>query len=217
MMVNVSYNPMTSSAAPSAPESDYARKTRARLLAAAEKRFRHYGFAKTTIVDVASDCAMSHANVYRFFRNKTELVDAIAGGWLEKSERVCRDVAARPLSAKQRLIDFVVELHRWKRREHIRGARTHELLTLATFNGSAFRSAHLGKLAGILVEIIEDGNRRGEFAVADPPALARLIQDATMKFCDPRLVEQYADEPLEDQARELMQALINGLAPARRT
>jgi AcrR family transcriptional regulator len=208
---------MTSSATASAPESDYARKTRARILAAAEKRFRHYGFAKTTIVDVANDCAMSHANVYRFFRNKTELVDAIAGGWLEKSERVCRDVAARPLPAKQRLIDFVVELHRWKRREHLRGTRTHELLTLASYNGLPFVSSHLGALAGILTGIIADGNRLGELNVADPAGLARIIQAATMKFCDPRLVEQYADEPLEDQARAVMQALIDGLPPARRS
>lgn len=55
----------------SAKESEYARETRARILAAAERRFKHYGFAKTTIVDIASDCSMSHANVYRFFRNKT--------------------------------------------------------------------------------------------------------------------------------------------------
>jgi hypothetical protein len=61
------------------------------------------------------------------------------------------------------------------------------------------------------VEIIEDGNHGGEFAVRDPQTLARIIQDATVKFCDPRLVAQYADEPLEDQARELMHVLISGL------
>jgi hypothetical protein len=46
-------------------------------------------------------------------------------------------------------------------------------------------------LAGILVEIIEDGNRRGDFAVDDAPTLARVIQTATMKVCDPRLIAQY--------------------------
>jgi len=202
---------MTSLATVSAPESAYARKTRARILAAAEKRFKHYGFAKTTIVDIASDCAMSHANVYRFYRNKTELVDAIAVGWLTKSERVCSDVAARSIPAAQRLVDFVIELHRWKRGEHIRGSRTHELLTLASYNGRPFVSAHLANLAAILVKIIEDGNRSREFAVADPPALARVIQDATVKFCDPRLVEQYHGDPLEDQARAVMRAIVAGL------
>jgi len=202
---------MTSNEMLSGPQTPYARKTRARVLAAAEKRFKHYGFAKTTIVDIAGDCAMSHANVYRFFRNKTEIVDAIAAGWLAKSERVCADVAARPLPAAQRLVDYVIELHRWKRREHARGSRTHELLTLASYNGRPFVSAHHAVLAGILVEIIEDGNRRGEFNVGDPPALARTIQDATVKFCDPRLVEQYHDEPLEDQARSVMRTIITGL------
>src|ERR1700722_15041163 len=108
--------------AAAAPETAYARKTRARILAAAEKRFKYYGFTKTTIVDIADACAMSHANVYRFFRNKTEIVDAIAVNWLVKIERVCADVAARPDPATQRLVDFVVELHRWKRREHLRGS-----------------------------------------------------------------------------------------------
>jgi AcrR family transcriptional regulator len=202
---------MTSGATLSAPPSDYARKTRARILAAAEKRFRHYGYGKTTIVDIASDCAMSHANVYRFFRNKTELVDAIAAGWLAKSERVCSEVADRQQPAADRLVDFVVELHRWKQREYLRDARTHELLSLASFNGRPFVTSHLGVLAAILVEIIEDGNRRGEFSVADPLAFARVIQAATIKFCDPRLVEQYQHEPLEDQARAVMRALIAGL------
>lgn len=202
---------MTANATLSPKETQYARKTRARILAAAEKRFKHYGLGKTTIVDIADDCAMSHANVYRFFRNKSEIVDAIAVGWLAKSERVCADVAARPIPAAQRLVEYVVELHRWKRREHVRGSRTHELLSLASYNGRPFVSAHLRALADILVEIIEDGNRRGEFAVADPHALARTIQHATVKFCDPRLVEQYQDEPLEDQARDVMRAIIVGL------
>lgn len=202
---------MTATATLSHAETQYARKTRARILAAAEKRFKHYGFRKTTIVDIADDCAMSHANVYRFFRNKSEIVDAIAVGWLAKSERVCADVAARPLPAAQRLVEYVVELHRWKRREHDRGSRTHELLSLASYNGRPFVGAHLRALADVLVAIIEDGNSRGEFAVGDPQALARTIQHATVKFCDPRLVEQYHDEPLEDQARDVMQAIIAGL------
>ena len=195
----------------SGPESAYARKTRARIMAAAERRFRHYGFAKTTIVDIASDCAMSHANVYRFFRNKTELVDAIAHDWLAKSERVCRDVLRRDAPAKERLVEFVLELHRWKRREHIRDGRVHELLTMASHEGRPFITVHLRALSDILVEIIEDGNRRGELAVREPRRLAQIIQDATVKFCDPRLVAQYQSEQLETQAHDVMRALIGGL------
>ena len=37
------------------------------IIAAAEKRFFYYGFGKTTMAEIASDCDMSPANIYRFF------------------------------------------------------------------------------------------------------------------------------------------------------
>ena len=206
---------MTTVAIPSASgDSEYARATRARILAAAESRFKHYGYAKTTMVDIASDCAMSHANVYRFFRNKADIIDAIAADWLRKSEDLCREVARRPLPAKRRLVEYVLELHRWKRDVFLRDSRSHEMLTMASHEGRPFIGVHLGVLADVLAEIIEDGNARGEFAVRDPRLAGMIIQDATIKFCDPRQVERYRDQPLEAQAEDVMRVLIAGLSAA---
>ena len=131
----------------SAKQSGYARTTRSRVLAAAERRFKHYGFAKTTIVDITSDGAMSHANLYRFFRNMNELVDAIAEDWLARSERVCREVLARQAPARQRLVDFVLELYRWKRREQLRDGRVYELLAMAIHQAENVMHALIGGLA----------------------------------------------------------------------
>jgi AcrR family transcriptional regulator len=198
-------------------ESPYARKTRARILAAAERRFKHYGYGKTTIVDIAADCAMSNANVYRFYKSKADLVDAIAGGLVIKCERVCREVASRQTSAKARLIEFIVELHRWKRQEHARNPRMHELLAVATNEGRAFVTTHLNALSDLLIEIILDGKRQREFVVEDAPQAAQVIQDATVKFVDPRLVAWYESEDLEERLRNLMATIVKGLeAPGRR-
>ncbi|MGO6907884.1 helix-turn-helix domain-containing protein, partial [Rhizobium ruizarguesonis] len=38
-----------------------------RILDAAERLFRHYGYSKTTVADIARDLGMSPANIYRFF------------------------------------------------------------------------------------------------------------------------------------------------------
>jgi AcrR family transcriptional regulator len=205
---------MTAVATLSEVESPYARKTRARILAAAERRFKHYGYAKTTMVDIARDCAMSHANVYRFFRNKGDIVDAIAAGWLAKSEDVCREVARRPISAKRRLTEFILELHRWKKREYARSPRAYELLTMASHEGRPFIGVHLDVLHGILVEIIQAGNARGEFTVRNPGLAAEIVQYATARFCDPRSVARYSDEPLEAQAQDVMRVLLGGLSAA---
>jgi len=205
---------MTAAATLSEIESPYARKTRARILGAAERRFKHFGYAKTTMVDIASDCAMSHANVYRFFRNKGDIVDAIAAVWLAKSEAVCREVARRPVSAKHRLTELVLELHRWKKREYARSPRFYELLLMASNEGRPFIGVHLGVLQSILIEIIEDGNARGEFAVRSPALAAQVIGHATARFCDPRSVARYIDEPLEAQAQDVMRVLLGGLSAA---
>ncbi|MBC5800315.1 MAG: TetR/AcrR family transcriptional regulator [Candidatus Eremiobacteraeota bacterium] len=130
-------------------ETAYARKTRARILAAAERRFKHYGYAKTSMVDIASDCAMSHANVYRFFSSKNDLVDAIARTWLAKSEKTCRDVVKLPLPASERLVEFIVALHRWKLREYVRDSRAHELLAVASHEHRPFVAVHLAVLADL--------------------------------------------------------------------
>ncbi len=196
-------------------ETPYARKTRARILAAAERRFKHYGCAKTSMVDIASDCAMSHANLYRFFRGKIDLVDAIAAAWLAKSERICSEVASRPTSARERLVEFVATLHRWKLREYVKDSRAHELLAIASHERRPFIAIHLETLARLLVDIIEDGNARGEFDVRDPAGLATVVQHATVRFTDPSQVARYAGEPLEAQARAVMTLLVTGIPTPR--
>lgn len=42
----------------------------ARILEAAERLFRHYGYAKTNVADIARELDMSPANIYRFLRRR---------------------------------------------------------------------------------------------------------------------------------------------------
>ena len=48
-------------------ESDRSEAIRGQIVAAAKKRFSHFGYAKTTMAEVAADCDMSPGNLYRFF------------------------------------------------------------------------------------------------------------------------------------------------------
>jgi AcrR family transcriptional regulator len=199
-------------------ENSVRTQTRGRILAAAERRFKQYGYAKTTIVDVAADCAMSNANVYRFYRSKADLIDAIAGGLVDSCERLSREIASRPVPAKRRLVEFIVELYQWKRRNHLRNPRIHELLAVGTEEGRDYVTTHLKVLADLLAGIIVDGVNDGEFVVKDARRLARTILDASVKFIDPRLVARYSSEDLEGRVRDLMTVIVGSLeSPARRT
>ena len=52
--------------------------TRQQILDAAFQRIMHYGYAKTTMAEIARDCCMSAGNIYRFFASKIDIAEAMA-------------------------------------------------------------------------------------------------------------------------------------------
>ena len=72
-----------------APRQTAPRQTAARqagrrgeaLLGIAHHDVRLFGIECTTVVAIARDAGMTHANVYRYFPSKEALVDAITAAW----------------------------------------------------------------------------------------------------------------------------------------
>ena len=54
-----------------------AESNEARLVEIAHAHVRKFGHARTTVVGVAADAGMTHANVYRYFPSKTALLDEV--------------------------------------------------------------------------------------------------------------------------------------------
>ena len=54
-------------------------RTKLQLLEAADTHFRHYGYKKTTVADLARAIGVSPAYVYRFFESKPAIGEAVCG------------------------------------------------------------------------------------------------------------------------------------------
>ena len=65
----------------------------ARILEVARAHIRRFGAARATIVGVAHDAGMTHANVYRYFPSKATLFEEITASWLRPIETRLREVA----------------------------------------------------------------------------------------------------------------------------
>ena len=78
-----------------------------RILDCAERLFRHYGYAKTTVADVAKELGMSTANIYRFFASKIEIHQAVCGRMLEAGYQMALEISRQPLSATDRLRAYI--------------------------------------------------------------------------------------------------------------
>ena len=70
--------------------------TEARLLSIAGDHLRRLGPRHVTVVAVAAEAAMTHANVYRYFPSKDALLDAVAGRWLRAVETELAGIADAP-------------------------------------------------------------------------------------------------------------------------
>lgn len=63
-----------------APAERTASETRELILATAEVSLSRYSYTRTTVSEIARACKMSHANVYRFFKTKADVMNAIWSG-----------------------------------------------------------------------------------------------------------------------------------------
>ncbi len=70
--------------------------TAERILEATEEVLRRYGPAKATVVDVARVLGVSHGSVYRHFRTKAALREAVTERWLSRTETALAELTASP-------------------------------------------------------------------------------------------------------------------------
>ena len=64
------------------PTAPTAETSEARLVDIVTAHVRKFGHARTSVVGVAADAGMTHANVYRYFSSKTALLDKVVASGL---------------------------------------------------------------------------------------------------------------------------------------
>ncbi|RKZ47002.1 MAG: hypothetical protein DRQ58_07580 [Gammaproteobacteria bacterium] len=79
------------------------------IVEAAHNRFRHYGYGKTTMAEIAADIGMSAANLYRYFKNKQDIIAECANrSMCERLDRLRVAIRKPELSAIERLKAYVL-------------------------------------------------------------------------------------------------------------
>jgi AcrR family transcriptional regulator len=188
-------------------------EVRERILGAARARFERYGFNKTTMNEIAGDCAMSAANIYRYFPNKGEIVAEGARRWLGDSERALRDIAGRAaLSPAERLRRMVAV--RLARMAELVSRHPHldELIDHVFQQQPDLLADYTGRIRALVADVLDAGARAGDFAFADAAEAAATIEAATAMFHHHGFVRQLALEDLERDADRVMALLLRGLA-----
>ncbi|GAA3235136.1 hypothetical protein GCM10020256_52780 [Streptomyces thermocoprophilus] len=132
--------------------------TAERILEATEEVLRRHGPAKATVVDVARALGVSHGSVYRHFRTKAALREAVIKRWLDRTtDELAVIVEDGTRDPETRLRDWLAALFEAKRRK---AGDDPELfatyMVLAGENGTVV-AGHVEELTGQLERIVEAG------------------------------------------------------------
>lgn len=89
---------------PTLMTDDEAAARRARILTAARWCFLNFGFAKTSLEDIAKRAHLSRTLLYRTFKDKEAIYQAVFADWLVSRHPAARQAAQGPGSAYKRLL-----------------------------------------------------------------------------------------------------------------
>lgn len=189
---------------------------RSQIIEAAKKRFSHFGYAKTTMAEVATDCSMSPGNLYRFFPGKLDIAEAIATEDYGQHLEHLRKLAVTPnRNARERLHDLLFEELRRTYSKLENDPRAYELAVVISRERPSFANWMMANERKILVEMLEEAERRGEFTAEDKEQTAEMIQSATMKFRYPQLWSKLTLPKLERELEGVLKLILDGLCPHR--
>ncbi|MFB2562964.1 TetR family transcriptional regulator [Rhizobium sp. IMFF44] len=182
-----------------------------RILDAAEKLFRHYGYSKTNVADIARDLGMSTANIYRFFGSKTEIHQAICGRMLGQSYQMALAIRNQPISATERLRAYLMAQYRMTLEAMLDEQKVHEMVIVAIERDWHVIEKHIERSQDLVAEIIAEGIAAGEFAEQDPGIAAKCFGAATVDLCHPQMVAQCLGKTYQAKPEDIIEFVIRAL------
>ena len=165
------------------------------IVEVAERLFRHFGFEKTTVADIARELRMSPANVYRFFAAKSDISEAVCMDLLRKIETEAERIAVSRDTAAQRIRNLIGTVETTYLKQYVLDRKLYDLIEASITKKWESGRRHTERMTEILEQIIASGMSSGEFSQGDPKFATRLIDTACIRFRDPRLIVEFEQEP----------------------
>lgn len=187
-------------------------ETRVRIIEAASKRFMHYGYAKTTMAEIARDLSMSTGNLYRFFESKVDIAEAIAREHEAAEDEVMRLIAAAQAPAVERLRTLSFTMLRETFKVMAESQKVYDIAQAISRERPSYANRRLATERVFLGRILKDGIAEGVFDPGlDVDFVAEMIQCATMKYRYPQLYCFLTLDQLERELDGVLGLLLAGL------
>jgi len=185
--------------------------TRDQILDTAVEVLRRHGPDKTAVVDVARALGMSHGSIYRHFRSKEALFDAVAERWLHAVSAPLAVIVESRRAPEARLRLWFETLAKTKRKKVLEDPELFAMYHAVAQAAHGVVQRHVAELRGQLAAISADGAAKGEFKVIQAEVAAVVVFDATLRFHHPAFVADNVGAEADRQLALALDLMIAGL------
>lgn len=156
--------------------------SRESILQAAHNRMMHYGIQKSTMQEIAQDLGIAVGTLYLHFRNKDEIVLAIAESCRQKQTDLVEGILKSDLSPGEKLKTFVLEKYRHNKEYRSTYPHFDEFLKLLfNLDGQCVYNWQK-RFREAIEEMLDEGVRLKVFKLADPHQTARVLSLSLQVF-----------------------------------
>ena len=167
-----------------------------RILSVASEHLRKFGLKRFTVVAVAEEAGMTHANVYRYFPSRVALIDAVVDVWLKATERRLADSVDGPDPADDKLERLILALAKANRDLLSEDPHLFAALSLAVAKRHAISRRNRTRVRALFERVVDEGIATGVFEPRDRDRAIAFVIDATHRFIHPASLALEADVPL---------------------
>jgi AcrR family transcriptional regulator len=201
----------TSKAASTRGPAEHA--VRDQIIEAAHDCFSHYGYAKTTVADLAREIGFSKAYIYRFFESKQAIGEAICAGCVGRMFDQVLEAVEQGRGATDKLRKFAKTVTTARAELFFADRKLYEIAVHASSENWPAAQAYTERLRDLLEAILKEGRESGEFERKTPlDETVRSIFYTLLPFIDPVFLERSLDLPPDAQT-EVTSLILRSLAP----
>ncbi len=185
-------------------------ETARQILDAATKRFLHYGYGKTTMSEIASDCNMSTGNLYRYFPSKLDIAETFVRVLRKQQIELLKQAIDKSADPQEKLRTLLQTKFRLSYDRFHDRPKAYELATEVLLARPEVAVEWEETEREVIAGIVSEGERSGAFAAGEAERAPRLIQDAVFRFTTPAV---FHEGNCDSMASDL-DALINFILDA---
>ena len=206
-------NELDRTAATSGQRGPAEHQRREQILRAAGEHFRHYGYRKTTVADLAKAIGLSPAYIYKFFVSKQAIGEAVCAFCLAERTSALQKIVEETSSPVESVRKIYKSLALSGARLFFEDRKMHDIVTASFEERWGNLEAYNHDLIYIIRQVLVRGRELGEFErKTSLEEACRAIHHTMQSFFHPILLEQNLDH-LEEDATAVANLVLRSLAP----